>query len=738
MTQIIKSSGHLPFLILLLLVIIHSASQAQKGEWVEYSLEDFGSGTFVYDCGDGCCGYAFENSGSVLCFDVEKENWMEIDLGGNQTFQHMESSGNILFSVTDQLLFGYSSSLGEWDTLYYEGTEIPVSDWSSTGYGCSDSLAFFLSTEKFYVFDGSAGEWKGYKYDLPENFGMATYLVNDNYIAAILSRTDNEEGSLNIVYSAFTRKFIELDPGASLIPVNYNDGYAGLFDKTGFGKELLFVGYNAHKNQFILLDYSAEDESSVIFNGSNLMPADPFNAYCIGFRKVITPNKLLQIKYYGYSTSIGEWNTITYDIDLENESYDGNGTIGGVFTSDMSIMKKTEKERFFFFTSEDTSFHDVHSDIKAFTTSSGRQTGGKAFVAFDDQKGWGYNPSTRNGSYIDFSHERTTNLNSGNEFITFSRYSGDSDIMNTYFYNSRTNRWSSVELPKNAGSPGNLTSGTYLYNNWPENVVVFYSAKQDSIINPDLPDSLNFYLETNDHLAYARAPGYSMLFNGNHCSIHEKNFLLNQNGLGEGSGAFFNSVDSTLHGYSAISDNWTIEKISEEPYYALSKGYIGIVSSWLNNRSFGKFYAYNAFDDAWIELIPEGIHQGVELGQRTAMVIRSDHVYAFNPSASNVYNDQDVLVTKDIKLSQNYPNPYKEFTHIEYKLPSEAKVILKIYNTMGQEVKTLVHDTKPAGIHYVIWNGKDNHGQSPGPGIYIYQLRAGNQVRSKRMVLLSK
>lgn len=733
----IKSTTGQHFLVLIVLFIISSEIFAQEGQWMEYTLDGFGSGTPVYDCGDGCCGYALENSGSVLCFDVNKNDWMKIDLGESQIFQHMKSSGNILFSLTDQLVFAYSSSTGEWDTVYYEGTELPGSGWSSPCYGCSDSLAFFLTTENFYVFDGGDGEWKKYSYTFPGNFANARYLINDNYIAAIISRTNYEEGYLNLSYSAFTGTFVELDPGANIIPVNYDDGYAGLFDKTGTGKEFLIVGYNAQKNQYTLLDYTAEDETAVIFSGSKLLPADPFHAYCIGFRKVVTPSELLQIKYYGYSTALGEWNMVSYDIDLTNESYSGNGVIGGIFTSDYSIAGDANMKRFFFFTSGDTSFHEVQSEIKS--SSSGTHSGGKVFVAFDNQKGWGYNPTTRNGKEISFSHEKTTNQHISDDFITLSRYSYDSNSMNTYFYNSRTSRWSSVELPKNTGLTGYLTSSTYLYNNWPENLAIFYSANEDSILKIDLSDNLNYYGEANEHLAYLRSEGHSVIFNADHCTIHEKDFQFNQNGLGSGSGAFFNPADSSLHGYSSVSDSWATKKIGEEPYYSVNEGYIGLVSSWLNNNSFGKFYAYNAFSDSWIELVPEGLYQGVELGHRTAMVMHSEHVYAFHPFRDpDVSSGPSLEVNPGFKLSRNYPNPFVDFTHIEYETASESKVILKVYNSMGQEVKTLVNENQPGGRYAVSWNGKDKQGQSSGPGIYIYRLRAGNKVISKRMTLLSK
>lgn len=93
-------------------------------------------------------------------------------------------------------------------------------------------------------------------------------------------------------------------------------------------------------------------------------------------------------------------------------------------------------------------------------------------------------------------------------------------------------------------------------------------------------------------------------------------------------------------------------------------------------------------------------------------------------------------VPQAFMLFDNYPNPFNPITTIRYTLPGQAKVTLKIYNILGQEIKTLVNKVQPAGIKSVRWDGRDNHNQPASSGIYIYRLQAGNQVQSKKMILL--
>lgn len=88
------------------------------------------------------------------------------------------------------------------------------------------------------------------------------------------------------------------------------------------------------------------------------------------------------------------------------------------------------------------------------------------------------------------------------------------------------------------------------------------------------------------------------------------------------------------------------------------------------------------------------------------------------------------------ELNQNFPNPFNPATTIRYRLPKSTQVILKIYNLLGQEVRTLVNETQTTGYKSVIWDGKNNFGQSVSSGIYIYRLQTPEFVKAKKLLLL--
>jgi hypothetical protein len=91
---------------------------------------------------------------------------------------------------------------------------------------------------------------------------------------------------------------------------------------------------------------------------------------------------------------------------------------------------------------------------------------------------------------------------------------------------------------------------------------------------------------------------------------------------------------------------------------------------------------------------------------------------------------------KEFAVSQNYPNPFNPSTLINYALPKSSLVTIKIYNILGQEVKTLVNSQLQAGNYTAQWNGDNNFGRTVASGVYIYQVKAGQFVKTMKMMLL--
>lgn len=125
-----------------------------------------------------------------------------------------------------------------------------------------------------------------------------------------------------------------------------------------------------------------------------------------------------------------------------------------------------------------------------------------------------------------------------------------------------------------------------------------------------------------------------------------------------------------------------------------------------------------------------------------------------NPAASGSYaeiddlsfniisdvNDQKETI-EDFSLEQNYPNPFNPTTKINYQLEKSGYVTLKVYDIIGNEITTLVNNQQPAGKYSVEFNASNlPSGVSArggyASGVYFYQLKAGDIVKTRKMTLI--
>jgi hypothetical protein len=125
-----------------------------------------------------------------------------------------------------------------------------------------------------------------------------------------------------------------------------------------------------------------------------------------------------------------------------------------------------------------------------------------------------------------------------------------------------------------------------------------------------------------------------------------------------------------------------------------------------------------------------------DLDGRTDIAITStsDSLYVlYNLGGGTVgIQDQEIVeVPASFSLAQNYPNPFNPTTTIQFSLPQAGNVALKIYNVLGEEVKTLVNEFRQEGKHSVQFNANNL-----ASGIYLYRIQAGSFVETKKMILI--
>jgi dienelactone hydrolase len=122
-------------------------------------------------------------------------------------------------------------------------------------------------------------------------------------------------------------------------------------------------------------------------------------------------------------------------------------------------------------------------------------------------------------------------------------------------------------------------------------------------------------------------------------------------------------------------------------------------------------------------------------GQSTSGTIYIDNLRLKYPGTVTGV-ERTLLSPALFSLEQNYPNPFNPNTAISYQLLAISFVKLKVFDVLGREVATLVNGVGKPGVHSVQWNGRNERGEAVSSGIYLYQLRAGNFVTTKKMILL--
>ena len=182
-------------------------------------------------------------------------------------------------------------------------------------------------------------------------------------------------------------------------------------------------------------------------------------------------------------------------------------------------------------------------------------------------------------------------------------------------------------------------------------------------------------------------------------------------------------------------DGDSLQYINNLPDYIFNMLYENYqyVDSVLYADATAKAYAGNTQDTAYYNKFWEiaknfTIRLFKNASYRITCVIYTAWINAGGVTNLNISENRQ---PESFKLFQNYPNPFNPGTTISYTLPNSGNVTLKIYDILGDEVAILINEEKPAGNYEVEFNGN-----GLVSGIYFYQLKAGEFVQTKKMILM--
>ncbi len=158
--------------------------------------------------------------------------------------------------------------------------------------------------------------------------------------------------------------------------------------------------------------------------------------------------------------------------------------------------------------------------------------------------------------------------------------------------------------------------------------------------------------------------------------------------------------------------------------------------------------AYNGFADLFLGARPndaDGVTAVKMIGFMDRVRIHdyplseAEMEYLFlseGPSGGVVSVEDEVQTPQTTVLHANYPNPFNPTTTLSYELDRTSDVELAIYDMMGRRIRTLVSANQAAGAYNVQWDGTNVQGEQLASGVYLYQLRAGDRVETRKMMLI--
>jgi len=162
----------------------------------------------------------------------------------------------------------------------------------------------------------------------------------------------------------------------------------------------------------------------------------------------------------------------------------------------------------------------------------------------------------------------------------------------------------------------------------------------------------------------------------------------------------------------------------------VNMGYLEIWHPQINGPFTMSYYAYHFLEKG--SFAYEGMIQN---GQWLADRLNPVMLAAYLDFLVNIPTDNRDEKVSTFILYPNYPNPFNPATVISWQLAVGNQVKIKIFNLLGQELRTLVNEKQEAGYHSVLWDGRDNSGNPVASGIYICKLQSGNLSRVNLMIL---
>ena len=256
-----------------------------------------------------------------------------------------------------------------------------------------------------------------------------------------------------------------------------------------------------------------------------------------------------------------------------------------------------------------------------------------------------------------------------------------------------------------------------------------FRSQQNVTIATHFENRLPCYSDTSGYTLY----GYIRTDNGNNAEVMIRFYVSRTSGY---------SLGSQTTGEVSGTNDWALYYKNFTPANGTN-----FMDVWLRSEGPQTGDGYTWFDNVgiieWEDWQPLTANSIVTPNDYYWVQIRIDTEIdsAAVSYEETIYNPQtgiSILSKKQGAYTAflSFPNPTKSEITFQYYLGEPIEVTMRIYNILGQEVKTLCHDNQTAGYKKLMWDGCDNQGRRLGAGIYFCRIQAGKYQHSEKIILL--
>jgi|GEM_PF-4306358 len=754
----------------LLAFVAVTTAQAQKGTWVEHQRKGGLAGLISYKTvGEYCLAYTASPDSVITVYDLAAGVWRDYTHPSAQIWRAAPATdGNVVLVWSNTLVVGYSNLTQTFVPLTYSGTQLGFDQ----GFGCRGSIAYFVTSEFLYIFDGESGEWYSLAYTKPTtDVSKINIFVGygPEFLFFALSNSAGWVQQTYVGYSYTTKTLTEF-PGEYMAYALLNSGFvfyrnAPLADSANhfIGAWSASGGFTgtipmANPQPATRSDFALADEISHSFMFVDLSVVDEGAGtnHC---------------ELYGFDDRFGGFVQSGFDYTADCSVNCPWFSAGGgefAFTAER-LMSEGGSLDFHIFDGASNAFSTFESDLTypVGTTNcnanySFNQAGGRVMLSWDCGDILGYNVANgANGTYalpaLAAGTGEVTAADVNDNWGVYLCQRSGSTTMHMYSYHAPDNNFSELTATSAEAAVFYDTTNVaavYARNTAPESYKLhIYSPGTDSWVTKDFldiqpiirlqRDFIYFYdisLYGSDLVVFDGITGQETAFDFgwatgtevNANSYYNANFLLVYSNTGWHYGySTYTRTHSQYQGPRAVSRYGTNDLVVMLP------------ESGTPNK---QVLAYNVLFDNFVPYTlttEQGTYTGAPLvGKKTALLITSGgYLLAFDPYKSTPTAVEDDPAAGDLLpasfgVSQNYPNPFNPDTRIDFTLPERSEVRVEVFNTLGQRVRLLLNESRPAGNHTVYWDGRDGTGAPAASGVYLYRVTAGDNVAARKMVML--